>query len=213
MKRRVGSLTWDSRRCAVATPGYGRNPLQGLAGWTDKRVRLGLRSRHVLLRRSGGVGFWLRGPAACGREGRAGKVESRSEEGDLRLCFGGASFSGCRKDTCGQRHGGRTLDGVWSGVGSRATGTARAGGPLGRQVENLSYGRPGGRVRGLTVRATSEVGETNSGWRGGGPLYPLRWMWIGNVQISWAAKRYGSAKSRLGFLADCAVVPEVEICS
>jgi len=28
--------TWGSRRCAVATPGYGRNPLQGLcvaAGW------------------------------------------------------------------------------------------------------------------------------------------------------------------------------------
>ena len=28
-----GSLTWGGRRCAVATPGYGRNPLQGLGGW------------------------------------------------------------------------------------------------------------------------------------------------------------------------------------
>jgi len=31
-----GTVTWGSRRCAVATPGYGRNPLQGLcvaAGW------------------------------------------------------------------------------------------------------------------------------------------------------------------------------------
>ena len=121
-------------------------------------------------------------------------MESRSEEGDLRLCFGGASFSGCRKDTCGKRHGGRTLDGVWFGVGSRATGSPRAGGPLDRQVENLSYGRPGGRVRGLTARATSEVGETNSGWRGGGPLCPLRWARICRPPIRWVAKHSGSVR-------------------
>ena len=135
-----------------------------------------------------GRGFLVAGPAACGREGRAGKVESRSEAGDLRLCFGGASFSGCRKDACGQRHGGRKLDGMWFGVGGRATGTPRAGGPLGRQVENLSYGRPGGRVRGLTARATSEVRETNPGWRGGGPLCPLRWALVRRDTTEWAAK-------------------------
>ena len=33
MKCHWGALTWGSRRCAVATPGYGRNPLQGLGGW------------------------------------------------------------------------------------------------------------------------------------------------------------------------------------
>jgi hypothetical protein len=68
-------------------------------------------------------------------------------------------------------------------------------GPLGR-----AGGTPGplGRrpvaVRGSTVRTTSRSRPTKPARRGGGPLCPLRWAFVGRPPSRWAENQSGSAR-------------------
>jgi hypothetical protein len=74
------------------------------------------------------------------------------------------------------------VGGTFPGPLGRAGGTA---GPLGR--------RPVA-VRGSTVRTTSRSRPTQPALRGGGPLCPLRWAFVGRPPSRWAENQSGSAR-------------------
>ena len=52
-------------------------------------------------------------------------------------------------------------------------------------------------VQGCTVRTTNRLRPTQPGWRGGGPLCPLRWAWVRRQPSGGAGKRRGSARPLL----------------
>ena len=114
-----GTVTWGSRRCAVATPGYGRNPLHGLcvaAGWC-----LATRQSHTQVDRPwfrAGVvvvgvaasttdGGWDRtGSMTCElvRESHSKADQPHSPKRPSRLC----GTARCPLHTTGSRHRSRS---------------------------------------------------------------------------------------------------------
>jgi len=81
--------------------------------------------------------------------------------------------------------------GPW-GVQGVCRGAQAIGGSLAPPCGGRGW--PTGRVRGLTVQPMTDVRETNPGWRGGGPLCSLRWVFVGRQPRGWADTRPGSAR-------------------
>jgi hypothetical protein len=181
MKCHWGALTWGSRRCAVATPGYGRNPLQGLGGWGGSgwicELSLSGNAFGVLAVVAGvtGGGRCARPPATLCDPDRGRSWPGRTGCG--RTC---CDWTGCGRTGCG-----------WTG--RRRLCRGRTVFALGQWDRNRSTPKgstcPGSsRVR--AFRATKSywlVGPTN---RVVWTRFPARWDGLGEGLARWAGRRF-----------------------